>query len=260
MVKPVFAMPIYGVDAPGVVRAFLGSGAVLAVMSRLVLTEAGSAFRLLGWPLILVAVVLLGLGGSMLLYSFAGKQRLRDHLLRQRVWRGDEVVLDIGAGRGLMAIGAAHRAPKGRVIAIDLWSAKDLTGNTADALLENAVLERVGGRVEIVTGDARTLDLSDSGVDVVVSVFCLHNIEPEADRLAACREIARVLKPGGTAMIADFPGTAPYVAALRAADLAVAGPFRAERIALGVAGYLVATKRDVVFDQGDGDTPERNGA
>ena len=75
-----------------------------------------------------------------------------------------------------------------------------------------------------------------------MSVFCIHNIEPAADRLATCREVARVLKPGGTALIADFPGTAPYVDTLRAAGLAVAGPFRAERIALGIAGYLVATK------------------
>ena len=139
--------PGYGVDAPGVVRGFLAAAAGLAVAGCVVLMEFGSY----GWLLLVLAAVPRGLGVSMLLYSFAGKQLVRDHLLRQREWRGDEVVLDIGAGRGLMAVGAALRAPSGRVIATDVWSATDLTGNTPDALRANAALERV--RVEIVTAD-----------------------------------------------------------------------------------------------------------
>ena len=106
----------------------------------------------------------------------------------------------------------------------------------------NAATANVRHPIEVVTADARKLDFPDASVDVVVSVFCIHNIEPAADRLAACREIARVMNLGGTAMIADFPGAAPYLGAFRAAGLTVAGPFRAERIALGIAGYLVATK------------------
>ena len=88
--------PGYGVDAPGVVRGFLAAAAGLAVAGCVVLMEFGSY----GWLPLALAAVPLGLGVSMLLYSFAGKHRLRDHLLRQREWRGDEVVLDIGAGRG----------------------------------------------------------------------------------------------------------------------------------------------------------------
>ncbi len=210
-----------------------------------VLAMIDGPIRLVAWPLSVAAAVLLALGSSMLLYSFLGKQRLRDHLLRQRDWGGDEVVLDIGAGRGLMALGAAHRVPAGRVIALDLWSGKDLTGNTPDRLHSNARIERVAERVQVVTGDARTLNLADASIDAVLSVLCLHNIEPTADRHAACREIARVLKPGGAAMVADFPGVATYVEVFRAAGLDVAGPFRAEAIALGIAGYLVATKPGV---------------
>jgi SAM-dependent methyltransferase len=236
------AKPSYGVDAPGVVRGFFGAGTMLAVAGLVMLIELAGTFRLFGWPLIIAAVALLGLGVSMLLYSFVGKRRLRYHLLCCRAWRGDEVVLDIGAGRGLMAIGAAKLVPRGRVFAIDVWSGKDLTGNSPDALRANASLERVQDRIEIVTGDARKLDFPDASVDVVASVFCIHNVEPEADRLVTCQEIARVLKPGGVALIADFPGASPYVNAFRGAGLTVAGPFRAERVALGVAGYLVATK------------------
>lgn len=237
--------PAYGLDAPWVVAGFLGGTLGLVIVATTVFAMIDGPIRLVAWPLSVVVAVLLALGTSMLLYSFLGKQRLRDHLLRQRPWRGDEVVLDIGTGRGLMAIGAAHRVPAGRVIAIDLWSGKDLTGNRPDRLQTNARIERVAERVHVVTGDARTLDLADASIDVVLSVFCLHNIEPAAGRHAACREIARVLKPGGTAMIADFPGVATYVEVFRAAGLDVASPFRAEAIALGIAGYLVATKPGV---------------
>ena len=242
------ASPSYGIDAPGVMRGFLGTGIALGLASAFVIAAFDTPIKLFGWPLILLAMVLLALGCSMLVYSSIGKQRLRDHLLRQSAWHGDELVLDIGAGRGLMAIGAAHRVPSGRVMALDLWSTKDLSGNTADALRRNAALERVENVIEVITGDARRLDLPDASVDAVVSVFCIHNIEPETDRSAACHEIARVMKPGATAMIADFPSAAGYVNWFKDAGLEVAGSFRAETIALGIAGYLIATKPNAKSD------------
>lgn len=242
-VSPTHSVPSYGVDAPGVVGAFLLVAGGLGTAAGLSIVAGHSVLLwLLGGLLGAGAIASLSLGISMLLYSAMGKHRLRDHLLRARAWRGDEIVLDIGAGRGLMAVGAAQRAPTGRVLALDLWSSRDLTGNTPDALRRNAEIERVASRIQVVTGDARRLEFDDDSVDVVTSVFCLHNIDAEPERLGACREIARVLKKRGTAMIADFPGTSGYVDTLRAAGLEVSGPHRAERIALGVAGYLIAMK------------------
>ena len=235
-------MPEYGLDAPGVVRGLLGAAVALGLIGVLMRILAGGWVALLAWPVLLAAAVPLLLGVSMRLYSSLGKHRLRDHLLRQRTWRGDETVLDIGAGRGLMAIGAAHRVPAGRVIALDLWSARDLSGNTPDALRANAALEGVSRTIEVVTGDAQRLELPDASIDAVVSLFCLHNIEPPGGRAQALREIARVLRPGGTVMIGEFPSAAPYVAPLRDAGLAVVQCGRAERIALGIAGTLVARK------------------
>jgi len=235
------ARPDYGVDAPGVVLGFFGAAFALGNAGWAGVALLDAPWIWLSIPAFLVATVALLLGLSMLLYAYLGKQRLRDHLLRQRSWRGDEVVLDLGAGRGLMAVGAAKRAPHGRIIALDVWSAKDLTGNTPDSLRRNATIERVRN-VEIVTGDARRLDIPDASVDAVVSVFCIHNIQPAAERLLALREIARVLKPSGSAMIADFPGVGAYVGPLRAAGLRVEGPLRSEKIGLGICGYLVAWK------------------
>jgi arsenite methyltransferase len=236
-------IPQYGVDAPSVVISFYASALVLLACGVALFTYVDRLQSLIVVPILLVAAVFAVLGTSMLVYSFIGKHRLRDHLLRQRKWRGNEVVLDIGAGRGLMAIGAAQRAPMGKTIALDIWNAKDLSGNTPQALEENAAIEAVEGRIQIVTGDARQLDMPDSSIDAVLSLFCIHNIQPPADRRKVCHEIARVLKPGGTVMIADFPGVERYVDFLRDAGLTVVRAERCELIALGgIAGYLVAQK------------------
>jgi len=236
-------IPQYGVDAPGVVISFYAGALVLLACGVALFTCVDRVQFLIVVPILLGAAVFAVLGTSMLVYSFIGKYRLRDHLLRQRLWRGNEIVLDIGAGRGLMAIGAAQRAPMGKTIALDIWNAKDLSGNRPEALEENAAIEAVDGRIQIVTGDARQLDMPDSSIDAVVSVFCFHNIQPAADRKKAFHEIARVLKPGGTAMIADFPGVERYVDFLRDAGLTVARAERCKLIALGgIAGYLLAQK------------------
>jgi hypothetical protein len=100
------ARPAYGVDAPGVVRGFFLAAAALATAGGFAAVLLHRPWSWFAAPLLLAAVPALCLGSSMLLYAFLGKQRLRDHLLRQRVWRGDEVVLDLGAGRGLIRANA----------------------------------------------------------------------------------------------------------------------------------------------------------
>jgi predicted RNA methylase len=61
-----------------------------------------------------------GLGALLLLLwsSLFGKFRARDALLNAVPWRGDEQVLDVGCGHGLMLIGAAK--PGGHVAIFDV--------------------------------------------------------------------------------------------------------------------------------------------
>jgi arsenite methyltransferase len=73
-------------------------------------------------------------------------------------------------------------------------------------------------------------------------VLCLHNIEPETDRRAACLEIVRVLKPGGTALIADFIKTADYAAVFKGAGLTVIGPKRQDVTAWTGMAVVAASK------------------
>jgi SAM-dependent methyltransferase len=235
--------PRYGVDAPGVIRILLAIGMIgIAVGEISIQFGRGVAFIVIGAVLTAAGSVAFTLGLAMIAYAFAGKRRVRDWILDQHVWRGDEVVLDVGAGRGFMTVGAAKRVPRGRVIAIDVWRAEDLSGNGPDALSANAPAEGVSGQIEVRTVDARALDLPDASVDVVLSLLCLHNIEPATERARALREIARVLKSGGRALIADYTATASYAIAFRDAGLRVRGPINGMRVALSLMALVEAQK------------------
>lgn len=90
---------------------------------------------------------------------------------------------------------------------IDLWSSKDQAGNHQEATLRNAKLEGIGERVEVHTADMRKLPFPDRSFEVITSSLAVHNIASARGREAALAEILRVLKPGGTALIADIGRT-----------------------------------------------------
>ncbi len=208
--------PDYGIDAPGVVATLGGVGATALVLSLIAPNlHLGTATVRWGVSLLWMGSVMLGESVLMLLYAKAGKFRHRDRMLAKVDWRGDEQVLDVGTGRGVMMIGAAKRLSTGRAVGIDIWSKKDLSGNDSRATLHNAELEGVAGKVEIRTEDASQMSFPDTSFDVVLSNLCLHNIEDRKLRADAVREIARVLKPGGVAIISDFKKTGEYEETLK---------------------------------------------
>jgi len=127
-----------------------------------------------------------------------GKLRLRDRVIAAIRWRGDERVLDVGCGHGLMLIGAARRLSTGKAVGIDIWQQEDQAGNSMASTQMNARIEGVEGRVELRDGDARKIPFADGTFDVVLSSWALHNIYDAPGRETALREIARILKPGGT--------------------------------------------------------------
>ena len=144
------------------------------------------------------------MGACMLWHSKVGKLRSRERLLDRVAWCGDEQVLDVGCGRGLIVIGAAKRLTTGRATGIDIWQAQDLTRNGPEAVLENARRERVAERVAVQTADVRKLPFVDGSFDIVLSNAVIHNLYKASDRDQAIHEIARVLKPGGRALIEDI--------------------------------------------------------
>lgn len=215
MKKSTSPRPDYGIDAPGVVRNLLVAGSVALLVS--VLSYSGVLpWRGLERSLAPMTVACLGMGSYMYYSSKFGKIREREWLLDLISWRGDEAVLDVGCGLGVMLIGAAKRLATGTAVGIDIWQTKDLSGNHPDATLENARREGVADRVTISTADMRQIPFPDGRFDVIVSNAAIHNVYKADERAAAVREIARVLKPGGACILADVRHEAQYAGVLRA--------------------------------------------
>jgi len=209
----------YGVDAPLIARAWFGraawsfgAGLVFWFMNRL--EYPGPSARVLV-ALAMVAVVCAGIAWWKLRSSREGKLELREQLLDQLALKGDEKVLDVGCGRGLLAIGAAKRLKTGKVTGIDVWNPQDLSGNSAEAARENAKAEGVGDRVRFDTGDARKLVYPDSFFDAVISSNALHTLDDDLEREQALKEMLRVLKPAGRVVIFDTAETGYYADVLR---------------------------------------------
>ena len=211
--------PDYGLDAPRIVHSMFSRAAwIIAIALVLYFVNRseypGPAARMCG-VLALIGLFFLAIGVDMVWSSRVAKLRLRDQLLDSLALRGDERILDVGCGRGLLAIGAAKRLKNGKVIGIDVWNPLDLSGNTPDAAKANVKMEGVADKVRIENGDAQKLVYPDNHYDVVVSSLVLHNIPEQDARAQAVREMVRVLKPGGKLAIFDLFRTGEYAEVLR---------------------------------------------
>lgn len=212
----------YGIDAPGLVLFFFGAGFAAIFMCWLmgIFFTTGSVWLLLSRVIsAIVAIYLLGMGCLMVYWSKIVKVRGRKAVLDQIQWRGDERVLDVGCGRGLMLVGAAHRLTTGTTVGVDLWLAKDQSANTRDGGLSNAYLEGVLDKVQIQTADMRSLPFADHSFDVIISHWVVHNLEKETDRNLSLSEMVRVLRPGGNLILCDIENRQAYVERLTALGL-----------------------------------------
>src|SRR6202046_4716268 len=235
--------PEYGLDAPGIVRGFLFGGPALFAVGYFLIPWAKAHFAPLiglGYAAFYTGIVLFIESFLLMGSSYYGKFRARDKLLDSLNLRGDETVLDVGCGHGLLLIAAAKRLPGGRSVGIDLWSQVDQGNNSREATLQNATLEGVAERVEVRDGDMRKLPFADASVDVVVANLAIHNISSRDGRREAISEIVRVLKFGGQVALMDFKHVGQYCEDLKKsgiADARASGPvfwiFPPVRIAFG---------------------------
>jgi arsenite methyltransferase len=205
----------YGLDAPPVVVGFLAAGLlgtaclILTTVTHARLLGLGVALFVVGWPT----------AALMIHSSVRGKRVVRDRVLDQLALSGDEDVVDLGPGRGLMLLGAAQRTPRGSGTGIDLWRSIDQAGSRPERLIANATALGVAERVRVLTGDFSSRLLPAASADVVLACLALHNVHDREKRRAVLLEAARMLRPGGRMAIVDFAKTSEYVQDARAAGL-----------------------------------------
>jgi arsenite methyltransferase len=207
MVKPggLRPTPNFGLDAPPIVLGF----AALGVLGVALLIVARSAL-MVRWG-VWAVVVGFGVSAAMTYSSKIGKVRARDHLLDRLRLSGDEDVLDLGCGSGLMLLGAAQRTPAGAATGVDLWRARDQAGSNRQQCLDNAHRLGLADRVTIVDADMTELPFPDASFDLVLACLSVHNLHPTDRRQQAIREAIRVLRPGGRLAVVDIFGTSTYL-------------------------------------------------
>jgi len=111
--------------------------------------------------------------------------------------RPGQRVLDLGTGTGAVAAQAAERvAPDGHVVGVDI--SREMLAQARRRFLEAHL-----ANVTLQEGRAEAIPADDAAFDVVLASLSLMFA---IDRLAAAREIARVLRPDGRFVAAIWGG------------------------------------------------------
>ena len=159
-------------------------------------------FSTLGLGILLILPALFA--GLFAVRKWRYASRIRNQFFDSIGLRGDEKVLDVGCGSGLLLNGAAMRLTSGKATGIDIWSPHSGGGNLA-LLWKNAKAEGVADKIEFKEADARKMPFEDAAFDVVMSSGALHHISHNfEDHERTVREMVRVLKPGGKIVLWDI--------------------------------------------------------
>lgn len=147
-----------------------------------------------------------------------------------------ERVLEVGPGPGFVTLMLAERVgAAGLVYAVD---------PSADALanLARRQAERGFDNIRRITADAATLD-EDLSADAALATMVLHHVD---DPAALLKNVARLLRPGGRLLVAEFDPDGPCAF----------GPPQAMRIAaatvkrwMAAAGFAVGEERRQTAEQ-----------
>jgi len=127
-------------------------------------------------------------------------------------------VIELGSRPGELALEVAGRLPDAEIVGLHLAEAMTETASA------RAVSAGLGARVRFVLGDAAALPFDDGTFDVAISTLSFHHW---AEPGSVFREIARTLRPGGTALIY---GLRPFTYSRDELEVLAGGPFEATHL------------------------------
>lgn len=179
-------------------------GILLAAFPFTALSPASIVWKitlpLLG--LVLILPLLFARNFAISKWNYASN--IRKNIFDNLSLRGDETLLDVGCGGGLLLNEAAKRLPRGKALGIDIWAPHSGGGNY-NLLMKNAKAEGVADKIEFKQVDVRKLPFEDASFDVIVSSGALHHISRDrAEHEQAIHEMLRVLKPNGRIVLMDI--------------------------------------------------------
>jgi len=129
--------------------------------------------------------------------------RFKRRLLAEAALRPGFRVLDLGCGTGTLAVMAKRAEPGAIVFGVD--------GDPAAIDLARRKVAREKTDVQLHLALAQQLPYPDRSFDRVLSTLVLHHLSHDG-KLAALREVARVLAPAGELHLADFGRPANWLA------------------------------------------------
>ncbi|MGD0396280.1 MAG: class I SAM-dependent methyltransferase [Nitrososphaerales archaeon] len=213
----------YGIDEPmSIIELLIAGGLSIVVGFDIAVYMRQTAAGLGRFGLVVgagIGLLVFAVAAALYRSSLHGKVKEMSKLVADIPWGGNEVVLDLGCGRGLGMVLAGKRLEGGCSVGVDLWQKSHLTGNDPSSIWANAAQEGVEERVAPVKADTVSLPLRDSSIDVIVSALSLHRLIKKKDRAVAFKEIARVLRQGGRIGIIDAGNGGEYSKALREVGL-----------------------------------------
>ena len=198
----------YGIDAPGIIKGLI-IGCIVQIffywLAFYLLGKTELAYNICVFGTIATAFSMLIPAFLMILSSWYGKFYQINIMINKIPWKGDEKVLDVGCGGGLVAVKVAKKLNnQGHVTGIDIWNKKDLSSNSLLRTQKNIEIEGFFDKISIEYGDACGLEFEENSFDVVTSNLVIHNIESMEDRFIALDEMLRVTKSGGYVIIQDM--------------------------------------------------------
>jgi demethylmenaquinone methyltransferase/2-methoxy-6-polyprenyl-1,4-benzoquinol methylase len=149
-----------------------------------------------------------GVAVERMFSAIAPRYDLLNRLLsagRDRTWRREAVaatalprqgiLLDVCTGTADVALEAARQFPHARIVGVDFSRPMVALGAVK---IERA---RLGERVRLQLAPAEALPFGDDSFDAATVAFGLRNVP---DRVRGLREMRRVVRPGGRAVVLEF--------------------------------------------------------